>query len=205
MMKRVPESEVVRHWLARDATQPDGGTTETPTTPERLVGDLLSHNPDAGSLFWKHDIDWYRTTLSEAEFESLRVIDGPPDSDWQRATPDGTVSGVARRIRRGEAVPVDDEKIREMRTDADSIAGEGLILFRRNEFRTPHVVDGNHRATALALDLLEGGEYRPVDAYLGVKTASVTRSAFQQGTSVGALLPARARASLEKIWFRLTG
>lgn len=200
-MNPVPQSNVVRDWLMQEYEK--SGTEKQVIrefeTPERLVGELLSHKPNAGSILWKHSINWFSVELSEKEFRTLRVIEGSSDTAWQRATPDGTVVGVAKRIYQGESVPVDTERVLAMKREVDSIIdGGNLILFKSNGLRTPYVVDGNHRATAIALHLFETGEYKPTRAYLGLKTSSVFRSIVLRSLSLGRLLPTQVLGYIEK-------
>jgi hypothetical protein len=171
--ERVPQTEVVRSWLDRERRKCDLDPDLRPLDemPDwELVGTLFALRPFQSAFIWRHPVTWYRTSLDEATFRRLRVIEGPRDESWRRLSPDGTVLGAARRIReediRGQFEDVDVAHVRRL---ADrSPESERIVCFRRGT-ATPYVADGNHYATACGLRLLREGTYRPQRAYLGVR------------------------------------
>ncbi|MFB6140072.1 MAG: hypothetical protein ABEJ26_06530 [Halosimplex sp.] len=174
--------EAVRNWLRREQRKPyrkfavDGGERDW-----ELVGTLLCQCPFQAAFLWRYPIEWYRTELSESEFERLRVIEGPPDESWRVLSPDGTVRGAAERIRAdgltGVYEGIDVDYIhRRARAFDDGHEPERLTLFRSPEAETPAVADGNHYATAKTLHLLDGGSYVPQPAYLALAASGAERN-----------------------------
>jgi len=76
---------------------------------------------------------------------------------------------------------VDVERVRSM---AETLAAGGrlapLVLTKRRGSGPPTVADGNHRATAIALHLVQIGEYRPQRAYLGIGVNPVLKPLWQR-------------------------
>lgn len=188
MTERVPGDRVVRYWLGRER---DGGA-DVPD-PERLSADealdaLLSANPGAASFLWRETpIRWYRRTLDRETFTSVRPVGGPETLLWRALSTDGTLFGVAERIDGADHsalagdTDVDLEAVAAYRDDV--AAGRQLdpLVVRTRRGRTPwFVVDGNHRATGVALHAVETGQYVPQTAYVAVTANPVVRPAIQR-------------------------
>ncbi|MDY6818126.1 MAG: hypothetical protein SVG88_05630 [Halobacteriales archaeon] len=185
MLQSVSEERVVRHWLAMELEK-DGESL--PTDPDSMsyseaIDALLTRKPGAASFIWREQpIEWYRLELSIDRFRSLRTIQGPDGLLWQGLSPDGTIMGVARRISTEDMVDINAEteidldlimQYRERVADGDSIAP---FVIRTKRGKTPwYVADGNHRATALALHLIETGSYDPQPAFIGVVSNPILR------------------------------
>lgn len=175
--ERVPEKQVVNHWLALELraegldTRPLDGMDST-----KALGELLDRKPGAAAFLWRaRPVEWSRVTLSRREFERLELVGGPESLLWRALSPDGTVMGAATRIESGEPAAlaaetgVDVDRILELTRALE--AGEklaALVLTKRRGSAPPRVADGNHRATAVCLHLLHTDEYRPQRAYLGI-------------------------------------
>lgn len=174
-MERVDQRTVVASWLERRGRSADVGSNLHPMVAERmLVSELLCRFPYEASFIWEHPVEWYETTLSEAAFRELRVIEGPDGESWRKLSPDHTVLGAARRIAEEDIrEPVDDVNVAHVRELAGRFDAGGsrepLVLFKPAWDAAPYVADGNHRATAAALHLLQTNEYVPQPAFLAVR------------------------------------
>lgn len=185
-VERVDRREIVRYWLEREyAKADDEGASDVDAIPtEAAVDALLRYKPGVADVVWRDPVRWYRLRLSRTGFESLRLVAGPPGVTWHALSPDGTVVGAARRI---AAEPTADLQattgvdVAAVRAYRDRIAaGEdvgALVVATRRGCAPTHVVDGNHRATARALYLVETGDYDPQPAYAAVTPNPVVRPA----------------------------
>lgn len=175
-MGRVPQTEVIRYWLD-DETDQDTAHLET---EEELYQELRRHQGGPTSIFKNHEIEWELIELPENEFRNLRIVKGPPDNDWRTFLPDDRgpaprLAAIARRIRtvdRPEGLPEDAAskvpKVRDLQDAYQSGSRLGrLILLQEASWSVPWIADGNHRAAAIMLALLDGASYRPQEAYLG--------------------------------------
>lgn len=174
-MERVSQATVLRRWLAAErekvGADPDGVAA---LSGREALDCLLDRKPGAASFVWRDaPVTWYRTTLSRPEFEALHLVEGPPGLGWRALSPDGTVLGAARHIAAGDpAALAADTGVDMAAVLAARAAGPPreppLVLSTREGCVPRHVADGNHRAVATALDLLDGDGYEPRPAYLGV-------------------------------------
>lgn len=182
-MDRVSQDDVVRHWLRVEREKP----TTDPIDVDGLGDDeavdiLLRLNPGAAAFIWRDaPIDWYRVELSRREFRTLHVVEGPEHLYWRALSPDDTIRGAAERIETGDpeqlaaAMGVDITKVLALRDEMPEVADRELVLATRRGCVPWTVADGNYRAVAKALYILDGGEYTPQNAYLGVGANPVTR------------------------------
>lgn len=183
MTERVPEDRVIRYWLARERGK-RGDDPDVEGLSAREVADaILSEKPGAASFVWRETpVAWYGLDLDRDAFGALRPVRGPEDLLWRDLSTDGTLVGVAERIR---AVGADDLADRTA-VDLEAVlayrdavaAGERLDppVVRTRRGHTPwYVADGNHRVTGAALHYLETGEFRPWPAYLAVTGNPVAR------------------------------
>lgn len=187
--ERVPEERVVKHWLAveRESVGLDSADVDELARREAL-DELLERKPGAAAFLWRtQPIEWTGLALSQVEFERLRVVGGPEGLLWDVLSPDGTILGAARRIEGEDSASlaaetgVDVERILDVADVLDEDANlAALVLTKRRGYGPPRVVDGNHRATAIALHLLRTGEYRPQRAYLGIGANPVVRPLYQR-------------------------
>ena len=188
-MQRVSQATVLKHWLRLECHKPEGPAVAVESLSERAALDrLLQQKPGAAAFVWRDGpVRWYRTTLARAEFEQLRVVEGPEDLLWRALSPDGTVLGAARRIAREDAddlaaaTGVDVDRVQRFRDDPPD---EPLVLARREGCAPPRVADGNYRAAARALALVETGEYDPVRTYLGVCPRPVLSPLYHRACSL---------------------
>ncbi|WP_254545094.1 hypothetical protein [Halomarina pelagica] len=177
---RVDEATVVAHWLRLEP-----GTSVDPSnlSESEALDALLTAKPGAAAFVWRaRPVEWYRLRLPRERFTRLRVVGGPSELGWRALSVDGTVLGAARRIDAGdatrlpEATGVSVTAVERLANDlADGASLPALVLTTRRGCAPTRVVDGNHRAAATALHLLRTGEYRPLDAYLGVGANPVLR------------------------------
>lgn len=193
-MCRVPQSEVIRSWLRMERHRPNSGvnseaeTTDLPpieTLSDRAVLDeLLDHKPGAAAFIWRDaPIEWFALRLDRETFERLHVIEGPNDLRWRALSPDDTVVGAARRIAREEPDELTAEtgvNIRRVLQFRASLPDGPLVLATRQGCTPITVADGNHRAVALALRLLDGEYYQPPRAYLGIGANPVLRPLLER-------------------------
>lgn len=182
----VSEAHVVRYWLARErgVTDDPAGIGDLPFAA--ALDELLVRKPGAAAFLWRErPIQWYRVELTRAEFTDLHHVGGPQDLLWRNLSPDGSVLGTARRLHRDDSILAETDRIDERRIRAfqRTLSRDGdlgaLVVKTRRGYTPWFVVDGNHRAVAIALHLLESGEYDPIEAYLGV-TANPVVGPFQQ-------------------------
>lgn len=169
---RVPRDEVIRAWLAHERRKRDE-TVDTGLSPGEAFDALLTANP-AAAFFWRDaPVTCYRLALSREQFDRLHVVPGPEGMLWRALSPDDTVRGCAERIDLEDA----DRLARETGVDVPRVESlvasvppveDPLVLSTREGAVPWRVMDGNHRATAIALSLRRGGEYVPLSAYLCV-------------------------------------
>lgn len=167
--ERVSQDQVVREWLAREP----GAESQGPAAPDAALDALLSAKPGAASFLWRETpVEWYRVELEREAFEGLRPVGGPPDLLWRSVAADSTLFEVAQCCyRSGDGalaeVGIDVSAVRRYRRTLADGGTLNLIVVRTRWGRTRWVVvDGNHRATAAGLHLLESGEYDPLPACL---------------------------------------
>lgn len=182
-MERVSQPEVVRHWLRveREKSAADDVEVDADDADEALDA-LLRLNPGAAAFIWRDaPIDWYRVELPRGDFLALRVVEGPEHLYWRALSPDNTIRGAAERIasedpdQLAEATGVDVSKVLTLRDQLPGVADREFVLSTRRGCSPWTIADGNYRAVAKALYLLEDGEYRPQPAYLGVGANPVVR------------------------------
>lgn len=170
-MQRVDEDTVVTDWLALEQEKGvvDPGVDVTALSPaERyeLLRGLWSPprwGPDTPSY------EWYRTELTESMLRSAGHA-------WGGYGVPGTVMDLARAIDRDDPGPEwravlaeHDDLVAAIELIADELPRRPdgpLVLVSRPDGGL-RVVDGNHRATALALHLLRTGEFVPLETYVG--------------------------------------
>lgn len=176
MTTQVTRREVIDHWLTVEGYDP-----AAMDTTERLAA-LLERKPGAAAFLWREQpVDWVLTRIEWDSFRQLRPIRGPDQLHWRRLSTDGTVLGGARRLQTDAHPPVDGIDRETIDRYRDHVAAGRTIpplIVRTVRGATPwYVVDGNHRATALAWHAVETGEYEPQPAYVAV----TGRTAFQSG------------------------
>lgn len=179
-MERVSQPTAVRYWLRQE--QADAGSVDIETLDDDEALDrLLRLKPGAAAFVWRDaPVEWFELTLSRNAFLALHVVSGPEGLAWRALSPDDTVGGAAKRIDRepaeslAEATGIDITKILALRDEFPGTSDDRLVLSTRRGCVPWSVADGNHRAVAKALYLLEGGTYEPQLAYLGVGANPVT-------------------------------
>lgn len=173
-MERVSEENVLAHWLSVLSRAPSSPDIDIEGMgPRAMLDALLRREPAAYVLWQAQPITWYHLDLTRAELERLRVVEGPPDMGWRALTSANTIGAVATYLASDPPAPavrgVDIEWIRSLADDVgDDESTADLVLATRRGCSRPYVVDGNHRAVALALRAMRTGQYEPVGAYLGV-------------------------------------
>jgi hypothetical protein len=180
----VTQVEVLREWLKTERTHPDAEWFPIETLSEReALDELLDRKPGAAAFVWRDaPVEWYALTLDRATFERLRLVEGPDGLGWRTLSPDGRVLDAARRVERGDPENLTDETgvdvdlIRRFRKDP---LDRPLVLSTRRGCVPRYVADGNHRAVALALELLSG-DFRPQRAYLGIGANPAGRPLLQR-------------------------
>jgi hypothetical protein len=197
-MERVSQATVLRHWLALERRKRDDERPPPEALDERTALDeLLEYKPGAADFVWRDaPVEWYRTTLDAETFDRLRVVGGPDGLLWRALSADGTVRGCAERIARGDpdrlaaetGVDIDHVlDLRDRKRDRDRDEGgedvggtDPLVLSTRRGCAPYRVADGNHRAVAVALAVLEGEAYTPMEAFVGVGSNPVLRPAYER-------------------------
>ncbi len=169
----IDEATAVRHWLRveRDDAETDDGLTD-----EEVLQSLMHNMPGPSAYIWQYrPADWYRITLTGDEFRQLRPVPCPDNHTWDALCDGGTIMDGARRIREEsesylkEETKVNVEKIRGYQQQLwNTVHLPPLVIGKRKGCHKPRVLDGNHRATAIALHLLENEEYIPIEAYIGI-------------------------------------
>ncbi|WP_458207581.1 hypothetical protein [Haladaptatus sp. NG-SE-30] len=172
-MTRVSQGTVLEQWLELERRKTETPPFDLESLSEReLLDQLLDLKPGAASFIWREPPrEWRRITLSRQAFERLRVVAGPDDMQWRALSPDGTILGAACRIRDSDPDQLTAETgidVRHILSCRDDPPDDPLVLVDRRDCRPPRVADGNYRATARALTLLETGQYEPVRAYLAI-------------------------------------
>jgi len=170
-MTRVSQATVLRHWVELEQRKPSVPNRDLEPLSEReLLDRLLRLKPGVASFIWREKpISWRRLTLSRESFERLRVVDGPDGLLWHALSPDGTILGAARAVAAGDPETLTAESgvdVSRILSFRETPTNEPLVTVNRRNCLPPRVVDGNHRATARALRLVETGSYDPVSVYL---------------------------------------
>ena len=174
----VSPTDVMRYWLGEeldDDPDSDLDPDELATEPT-LREELLERKPIAGRVFASETAEWYDVELSAEELKNLRVVVGEHDEDWRAITDDDRIESVARRIMEvddlsefDEATPKNLDKVVGLAEEfADSRPESRLVVVKEGD-DPAYVADGNHRAVAHVLYLLNGGEYEGHRAYLGIR------------------------------------
>lgn len=187
-MKRVDKQEVVQYWLERELAKRGQGPVSSELDPDAAVGALLQEEPGAADVIWRdHPVGWYRVEVTRERLAQLELIAGPSNLLWRALASDGRVMTAARRVSQESPTEleresgVDIDTILEYRQAvADGLELDPLVLNTRQGCAPWYVVDGNHRATALALHLIETGTYEPHPAYLIISSNSVVRPAVER-------------------------
>ncbi len=173
MTTAITDREAIAHWLNCE------GQTAAGLSRNERVQALLAEKPGAAGFLWRDQpVEWYHTRIGPQSFRQLRPICGPARLQWRQLSVDGTITGIATRLHAGTAPTagsgVSYAAIRRYRDRL--AAGERLapLVVRTKRGATPwHVVDGNHRAVALAWHALETGQYSPQTGYVAVTGRSV--------------------------------
>ncbi|WP_435157658.1 hypothetical protein [Haladaptatus sp. DFWS20] len=182
-MTRVSQEHVIKRWLELECRKPEVPSVDVDSLTEREALDaLLNAKPGAASFIWREaPIEWQKLTLSRHSFERLRVVAGPGQLSWRALSPDETIRGAANRIVACASEDVDGltaetgVDIERVLSFSNRLPDGPLVLVDHPDCRPPRVADGNYRATARALNLIETDVYTPVRAYLGVPTRSTLK------------------------------
>ena len=187
-MESVPRETVVRYWLDRELRKREDDPDVARLDTDAAVDALLREKPGVADVVWdRDDPDWYRLSIPRERFQRLRLVGGPPRLLWRALSPDGTVMGAAERVAGEPAADLG----RETGVDVETILGyrdalaageqlDPLVVATRQGCAPWHVADGNHRAVALGVRLVETGEYDPQPAYLAVAPNPVLRPALER-------------------------
>lgn len=185
--KRVDREEVIRHWTAREFEKHGESTDDLAGMDETdLLAALMERTSGENGPLWRpREVRWYHTPVSERQLRRLRVVHSPEGLGWDRVAPDGRVLTAARRIRDGAVtdatVPqVDVTKIRRLARGLPESTPDDLVVVGAQTTTPPRIVDGNHRATAVALSLLETGRIPDLHAYLGIVATRPLRALVEK-------------------------
>jgi len=187
-MESVPRETVVRYWLDRELRKREDDPDVARLDTDAAVDALLREKPGVADVVWdRDDPDWYRLSIPRERFQRLRLVGGPPRLLWRALSPDGTVMGAAERVasepaetlRRDTGVDVGTVlAYREALAAGETL--DPLVIATRRGCAPWHVADGNHRAVAVGVRLLETGEYDPQLAFLAVAPNPVLRPALER-------------------------
>lgn len=181
-VEAVSQTEIIRHWLR---VEQEKSTTDPfdvdEVTDDEALDTLLQLNPGAAAFIWRDTpVDWYHVALSRREFLASHVVEGPEHLSWRALSPDNTIQGAAERIETenpehlAAATGVDVSKVLSLRDEMPAVANRELVLATRQGCTPWTIADGNYRAVAKALYLLDDGVYTPQKAYLGIGSNPVT-------------------------------
>lgn len=190
-MESVTRRTVIDHWLSLEARKhgdeltPEGVTKLSDAAAHEA---LLKRKPGAAAVFHAEpEPSWYRVELHERELRRLRYISGPSDALWGALADDRRLVGGARRLCRDDPDEVAAETgidVEHVLADYDRVRrGEPVaapVLITREGHAETRILDGNHRLTALAMWLVETGEYDRIDAYVGVRRNPVLRPLLER-------------------------
>lgn len=195
-MTRVSQKAALTKWVELEQRESTAPSTDLDALAEReLLDRLLRLKPGAASFVWREKpISWHRLTLSRRSFERLRVVAGPDDLLWNVLSPDETIRGAAQRIAEGDPDELTEETgvdVRRILRFREHPPDEPLVLVDRRNCLPPRVADGNHRATARALRLLETGSYDPVRVYLARCSPSVVSPLRRRACAIARRLTGR--------------
>lgn len=173
-MERVGQNEVVTEWLAveRDRPHVDQQVDVEQLSPAERHDRLAEFNEAATWVF--DDKTWYRTQVTESLLRTACHV-------WSSlGIPKGSVLDLARQIDEPDPEPPWEqalakhtEKVEGIKRRTDQLPRpfDGPLVLSCRIWGPPLVVDGNHRATAIALHFLRTGEVVPCDVYVGFQSA----------------------------------
>lgn len=182
--RRVDEDRVIREWLRleRRKGEIDASIDVIRLSPDERL-ETLRHlwspprwGPDGPSRVW------YQVDLTEHLLRSVRHA-------WGVFGIPGTVLDLARAIHRTSPEPKWQEVLAEhaeLVSTVEAIAEElpetpdGKLILEAGLHHPPMLIDGNHRATALALHLLRTGEFTPIEVYIGFPERVVLSSVISR-------------------------
>lgn len=169
----VCEREVLRYWLKMELSESEQDVDEI-KLKKGLYERLRSEQSGPTSIFEDNKIIWRYTELSEQQFRKLRIVKGPPDTDWRLIASDQRLETAAQHIRDAESpdefgTSVEDKipKVQDMVEHYQKGESMGHLILLKEGLQTPWIADGNHRAAAKMIHLLEGGDFQPQGVYLG--------------------------------------
>lgn len=160
-MRSVSRNQVVNEWLELEQEKESSKEVDIDSNvPEcDAVARLLTHKPDAASILWKHDLEWYEHEVTEEKFRTLRTV-------WE-----GRNIFDAAQALQNDDNSLSEDKIEKIKSIAENNSVEDLgplFIYRCKKLRSgPFLADGNHRAVGIALQMLDGNNFRPQTAYVG--------------------------------------
>lgn len=162
-MQKIGESAVIADWLEKelekDRKSPfEIGEDHTSREHEKFA-QLLAQKPGSARVFLNYNLRWCQTTLSEEEFRNLKVIWGE----------NRTAIKNAQDILNGESslLPAQKDHIQEIANNYEQYPERWVLNRRRKPGSGPFLQDGNHRAVATALRLLQGHGFSEKMVYIG--------------------------------------
>jgi len=173
----VSREAVLRHWLHLESRKRDETLAVDAMDERELLAALMERTSGENRLLWRTGATtWRRGPVTERRLRRLRTVAAPDGLGWHRVAPEESVFTAARRIRDAEVTDdttplVDVEAIRRIARGLPEADLNDLVLVTGQTTTSPRVVDGNHRAVAVALHLLDGGEMPDLSAYVGVVEA----------------------------------
>ncbi|PSP85895.1 hypothetical protein BRC83_02040 [Halobacteriales archaeon QS_1_68_17] len=172
--RRVDRRTVVEHWCERELRKRGEAVDLSTRDDAEVLALLMEHTTGENGYLWKAGVDrWYHERLPEGAFRQLRLIASPAGTGWRAVAADGSLLTAADNLADGTVTEettalADVEHVRRLADDLPAAGVEDLVLVTRQSPAPPRIVDGNHRALAVALHLVETGEYVPTSAYVGV-------------------------------------
>lgn len=169
-MEQVSRDEVLKEWLDLEQRKDSSNGYSINSNVEKCerAARLLAHEPDAASIFWKHDFDWHRHKVTKKEIRTLQTV-------WEK---ENNIFEAAKAIQEGRS-SLSEDKIERIESIAarDSVEDLGpLVIYRRKGLRTgPFLADGNHRAIGVALHTLDNNHYRKQTAFVGYPTKAYSK------------------------------
>lgn len=170
-MQRIDQDTVITNWLILE--QKKGNIDQAVNVKDLSSSERVERlrtlwspprwGPGGPSYVWR------QAELTESLLRSARHA-------WGRFGVPGTVMDLAHAIQQEnpgsewrEVLLDHDELVRDIKSIAQGLPEslDGKLVLEASLRRPPMFIDGNHRATAIALHLLRTGDFVPIETYVG--------------------------------------
>lgn len=162
----VDQCEIVQEWLQREQNKSRGQHYDIASSNAQFEMEacLLAHKPGAARSLLTLDYSWVECEIPPNSVGDVYTIFGPPQ--------DRPTVSEAFRLFESEKLGFGSEgreKIRQLMRSPPEEWGKIIIAHRRYPFGrgSPYLLDGNHRAIAIAGKVANGEEVASQRAYVG--------------------------------------